>query len=104
MARPRRVVGVRRIELRLAADDPMLEELTAEAQQRGVELQLHIYDLLRGRYLLRRGESLIELLWLPGERVEAAANTAPGDAPGAHDPAAAAAAHAWDELLGVDDG
>ena len=46
------------MELRLATDDPLLEELTQEAQRRGVELQQHIYDLLRGRYLLRRGESL----------------------------------------------
>jgi hypothetical protein len=104
MPRQRRAAGVRRLELRFSADDPVLEELSHEAEQRHVELQQHIYDLLRGRYLLRRGESLAALLWLPGERGEGAANTAPGQAPTARDPAAAAAALAWDELLGVDQG
>jgi len=44
MARPRTAVPMRRIELRLAADDPMLHELAQEAQLRGVELTHHIHD------------------------------------------------------------
>jgi hypothetical protein len=47
------------------ADDPMLVELLAEADARGVSLQRHIYDLLRARYLARRGQSLDALLWTP---------------------------------------
>jgi hypothetical protein len=37
MARPRKTAPMRRIELRLAADDPVLRELAQEAQLRGVE-------------------------------------------------------------------
>ena len=44
MARPRTAMPIRRIELRLAADDPMLRELAQEAQLRGVELTHHIHD------------------------------------------------------------
>jgi len=103
MARPRKPAAIRRIELRLATDDPVLEELAREAEQRGVELQQQIYDLLRGRYLLRRGKSLAELLWIPGERAETGASTEPGTGPVASDPVAAAAALAWDALLGAED-
>ncbi len=52
MARPRKAVPMRRIELRLATDDPMLRELAQEAQLRGVELTQHIHDLLRSRYAM----------------------------------------------------
>jgi hypothetical protein len=38
MARPRKAVAIRPIELRLAADDPMILELMQEARLRGVEL------------------------------------------------------------------
>jgi hypothetical protein len=101
MARPRRSAPICRIELRMITDDPLLEELTQEAERRGVELQQHIYDLLRGRYLLRRGESLAELLWLPG--TTAAADTVAENAPtvssAATDRSASAAASAWTDLL-----
>jgi hypothetical protein len=66
MPRPRKAVAIRRIELRLAADDPMILELVQEARLRGVELTQHIYDLLRSRYLLRHGQSFQDLLWVPG--------------------------------------
>jgi hypothetical protein len=68
MPRPRKAVHVRRIELRLAEEEPLLLELTQEAQLRGVELTQHIHDLLRGRYLIRRGQSLTNLLWVPALR------------------------------------
>ena len=105
MGRPRQSAGVRRVELRLAGDDPVLEELTHEAQRRGVELQQHIYDLLRGRYLLRRGESLAMLLWLPG--APTTAGVAEAGAPNATaeaDRSASAAASAWADLLARSDG
>ena len=66
MARPRKAISIRWIELRLAADDPMILELAQEAQLRGVELTQHIHDLLRSRYLLRHGQSFQDLLWVPG--------------------------------------
>jgi hypothetical protein len=96
---------VRRIELRLSVDDPLLEELTQEAQRRGVELQQHIYDLLRGRYLLRRGESLATLLWLPGERppVDQANRMNEPELASPADLSASAAAAAWSTLLGSSD-
>jgi hypothetical protein len=105
MARPRRSAPTRRIELRMAADDSVLEELTQEAERRGVELQQHIYDLLRGRYLLRRGESLTTLLWLPGAATSADAveeTGAPG-ATGVAERTASAAASAWADLLETSD-
>jgi hypothetical protein len=105
MARTRRSAPIRRIELRLATDDPLLEELAQEAERRGVELQQHIYDLLRGRYLLRRGESLTTLLWLPGATTSADTVEETG-APGAAavpDRSASAAASAWADLLGTGD-
>jgi hypothetical protein len=91
---------VRRIELRLAEDDPLLVELAQEAQVRRVELTQHIYDLLRSRYLIRHGQSLHDLLWVPGTR----------EASGPHDTlttkseplltaAASAAAAAWSDML-----
>jgi hypothetical protein len=85
----------------MVTDDPLLEELTQEAERRGVEVQQHIYDLLRGRYLLRRGESLTTLLWLPGE-VPAAAPTEP-ECPDVTARPARDAATAWVELLGTAD-
>ena len=101
MARPRRTVRVRRVELRLATDDPVLEELSDEAEQRGVELQQHIYDLLRGRYLLRRGESLATLLWLPdATTTDPAEGPARQSAAAVSDRSASAAASAWADLLG----
>lgn len=45
--------------------DEALIELLAEAELRGVSLQQHIYDLLRARYLARRGQALADLLWTP---------------------------------------
>jgi hypothetical protein len=105
MARPRRSAPIRRIELRMVTDDPLLEELSEEAERRGVELQQHIYDLLRGRYLLRRGESLATLLWLPGGYSAAETTTEMADSGSAtmRDPSANAAASAWADLLGTDD-
>lgn len=64
MAPRGRAKTYRRVELRFATDDALLAELSDEAAQRGVELQQHLYDLLRGRYLLRHGRSLHDLLWL----------------------------------------
>ncbi|MBK9715080.1 MAG: hypothetical protein IPO81_27905 [Kouleothrix sp.] len=93
------------MELRLASDDPLLEELVQEAQRCGVELQQHIDDLLRGRYLLRRGESLATLLWLPGTSVagDGAEEPDAANVGAAHDRMASAAASAWVDLLGTDD-
>jgi hypothetical protein len=73
-------------------DDPMLAELLTEAAVRGVSVQQHIYDLLRARYLARRGQALDALLWTPC-----------GVAPVASEPpapttAASAAAAAWLDL------
>jgi hypothetical protein len=62
MPRPRKAAHIRRIELRLAENDPLLLELAQEVQLRGVELTQHIHDLLRNRYLLRHGHSLTDLL------------------------------------------
>src|SRR5215208_6414207 len=103
MPRPRKAVSMRRIELRLAADDPMLLELAQEAQLRGVELTQHIHDLLRSRYLLRHGQSFQELLWVPGSATTdapAASTQAPDPEPPA-DSSATAAAATWADLLGM---
>ncbi len=100
MARPRTSAPVRRIELRLAENDPLLDELAQEAQLRRVELTQHIHDLLRSRYLLRHGQSLHDLLWVPGSTTASGSNGAPTstpDAPGAA--AASAAAAAWSDML-----
>ena len=100
MARPRKGVRVRRIELRLAEGDPLLVELAQEAKVRGVELTTHIHDLLRSRYLLRHGQSLHELLWTPGAPEASKAHdegAASSEAPSTV--AASAAAAAWSDML-----
>jgi hypothetical protein len=100
MARPRKSARVRRIELRLTEDDPLLVELAQEAQLRGVELTQHIHDLLRGRYLIRHGQSLHDLLWVPGATTAAPPNGAATTTPEAPSTAAAsAAAAAWSDML-----
>jgi hypothetical protein len=103
MARPRKTVAIRRIELRLPADDPMLHELAQEAQLRGVELTHHIHDLLRSRYLLRHGQSFLDLLWVPGSATtDAPAPTPAPDPEPAADLSATAAAAAWADLLDME--
>jgi len=100
MARPRKSAHVRRIELRLAQDDPLLEELVQEAKLRRVELTQHIHDLLRSRYLLRHGQSLHDLLWVPGPTTASGPHgevTAISDA--LNTTAASAAAAVWSEML-----
>jgi hypothetical protein len=89
----------------MVTDDPLLEELTQEAERRGVDLQQHIYDLLRGRYLLRRGESLTTLLWLPGatSSVDAVEEIGAPSAAAVTERTASAAASAWADLLGTGD-
>jgi hypothetical protein len=100
MSRPRKAVPMRRIELRLATDDSMLRELAQEAQLRGVELTHHIHDLLRSRYLLRHGQSFLDLLWVPGSAtIESPARTPAPDPELAAEPSATAAAAAWADLL-----
>ena len=71
------------------AGDAALIELLEEAETRGVSLQQHIYDILRARYLARRGQALADLLWTPGAPVAPAA-VAPVEPS-----AAASAAAAW---------
>jgi hypothetical protein len=100
MPRPRKAVQVRRIELRLAADDPLLQELAQEAELRGVELTHHIHDLLRSRYLMRRGQSLNDLLWVTGSSTtQSPSQPATPDLGAAPNRAASAASSAWTELL-----
>lgn len=85
---------VHRIDIngQFRADDPALAELLAEAAARGVSVQQHIYDLLRARYLARRGQSLDVLLWTPcGVAVTAPEPPVPATA-------ANAAAAAWLDL------
>ena len=104
MPRPRKAVQVRRIELRLAADDPLLKELAREAELRRVEFTHHIHDLLRTRYLIRRGQSLNDLLW---SRAGSTAQPPPTPAPqpdSTSDPSASAAAAAWSDLLDTQEG
>src|SRR3954471_18525518 len=104
MPRPGKAVSMRRIELRLAADDPMLRELMQEAQLRGVELTHHIHDLLRSRYLLRHGQSFQDLLWVPGSAKTDSLAPAPAPDPEpAADPSATAAAAAWADLLDTEE-
>jgi hypothetical protein len=104
MPRPRKAVPMRRIELRLAADDPMLHELAQEAQLRSVELTHHIHDLLRSRYLLRHGQSFQDLLWVPGGlTTDAPAPTPAPDPEPAADPSATAAAAVWADLLDMEE-
>jgi hypothetical protein len=103
MARPRKTGAIRRIELRLAAEDPIILELAQEAQLRGVELTQHIHDLLRSRYLLRHGQSFLDLLWVPGGiTTDVSAHTpAPEPEPPA-EPSATAAAAIWADLLDLE--
>jgi hypothetical protein len=103
MSRPPKIGAIRRIELRLATDDPMLHELAQEAQLRGVELTHHIHDLLRSRYLLRHGQSFQDLLWVPGSATTdtPAHTTAPVSEP-AVEPAVTAVAAAWVDLLDME--
>ncbi len=103
MARPRKTVAIRRIELRLAADDPMILELVQEARLRGVELAQHIHDLLRSRYLLRHGQSFQDVLWVPGSATTntPASTQAPDPEPPA-DSSATAAAAACADLLSME--
>jgi hypothetical protein len=70
--------------------------LAQEAELRGVELTHHIHDLLRSRYLIRRGHSLTELLWIGG----AARTESPSrDTEPVPNRSASAAASAWTDLL-----
>jgi hypothetical protein len=95
MPREREADIYRRVELRFPDNDALLDELAEEATQRGVKLQQHIYDLLRARYLARRGQTLNELLWvpsLPTSTLAPALEEIPTDA-------AANAATAWLSLL-----
>jgi hypothetical protein len=104
MRRPRKATHIRRIELRLADDDPLLLELVQEAQLRGVELPRHIHDLLRGRYLIRRGQSLNDLLLVPGAAPSEQSSPAPDPEPhSVPDPSATAAAAVWTDLLGTEE-
>jgi hypothetical protein len=94
-------MAYRRIEVRIGEGDDLLTELTGEAIQRGVTLPQHVYDLLRGRYLARRGQTLSDLLWVPGVPPPPASvvlDLVPEKANGA----ATAAAGAWLDML--DDG
>jgi hypothetical protein len=104
MPRPRKTRAIRRIELGLATDDPMLHELAQEAQLRGVELTHHIHDLLRSRYLLRHGQSFQDVLWVPGGALtDSPLHTlAPEPEPTA-EPSATAAAAAWTDLLDTEE-
>jgi hypothetical protein len=103
MARPRKAVAIRRIELRLAANDPMILELAQEARLRGVELTQHIHDLLRSRYLLRHGQSFQDLLWVPGTAtIDAPAPIPTPDPEPPADSSATAAAAAWADLLDME--
>jgi hypothetical protein len=90
-----RGAAIRRLEFtHFRVDDPTLAELESEATARGVSLQQHIYDLLRARYLARRGQALGDLLWVPG--TPATHEGVPEPPP---DGAARAAAGAWLDLL-----
>src|SRR5215216_2112090 len=104
MARLRKGARVRRIEVRLAQHDLLLVELAQEAQLRGVELTQHIHDLLRSRYLIRHGQSLHDLLWVPGATTPASPNgisTTTTEAPSTA--AAALAAAAWSGMLDTEE-
>jgi hypothetical protein len=104
MPRPPKAGAIRRIELRLFTDDPMLRELAQEAQLRGVELTHHIHDLLRSRYLRRHGQSFQDLLWIPGSATTDTPARTPAPAPEpAADPSATAAAAAWVDLLDTEE-
>jgi len=84
---------IRRLEFtQFVVGDEVLAELEAEATARGVSVQRHIYDLLRARYLARRGQALRDLLWIPGEVAPAVEEEAPVSS------AASSAAAAWLDL------
>jgi hypothetical protein len=103
MGRPSKAGAIRRIELRLPADDPMLRELAQEAQLRGVELTHHIHDLLRSRYLLRHGQSFQDLLWVPGGAItDSPLHTPVPEPEPAADSSVTAAAAAWADLLDME--
>jgi hypothetical protein len=88
---------IRRLEFtHFRSDDPVLAELEDEAGVRGVSVQQHIYDLLRARYLARRGHTLGDLLWVPPTPTAQEKVSEPDPAP---DQAARAAAGAWLDLL-----
>lgn len=89
-------MAYRRIEVRIAEGDDLLQELAGEAAQRGVTLPQHVYDLLRTRYLARRGQALGDLLWVPGEGVSQGREEEPAPSPAG---AAAGAASAWLGML-----
>lgn len=99
MGRRQSATRYRRVELRFAADDAMLAELISEAGQRGVELQQHLYDLLRGRFLARQGQSLAALLWVPGTPTSPPATTTTDEVADPTPPTGAAAAAAWADVL-----
>ena len=89
-------MAYRRIEVRIAEGDDLLTELAGEAAQRGVTLPQHVYDLLRARYLARRGQAIGALLWVPGEGVSRTEEDEPAVPPAS---AAAGAASAWLGML-----
>jgi hypothetical protein len=100
MPRPGKAAHIRRIELRLAEEERLLVELAQECRLRGVELTHHIRDLLRSRYLLPHGQTLTDLLWVPGSATaESATHTPEPDAHPVSDASATAAAAAWMNLL-----
>jgi hypothetical protein len=79
---------IRRLEFtHFREDDPTLAELEAEAAARDVSVQQHIYDILKARWLARRGRSFEELLWTPGAPAAVVETPAPS--------IASAAASAW---------
>jgi hypothetical protein len=84
-------MAYRRIEVRIAEGDDLLAELASEAVRRGVTLPQHVYDLLRARYLARRGQTMGDLLWVPGEAVSEPVEEPPSSPASA----AAGAASAW---------
>jgi hypothetical protein len=67
---------------------------------RSVELPHHIHDLLRKRYLIRRGHSVSELLWIGGA---ATAELPSPDTDPVLTPLARAAAAAWSDLLSTEE-
>ena len=87
---------IRRLEFtHFRIDDPLLAELEDEATVRGVSVQQHIYDLLRARYLARRGQALGDLLWVPPTLTAQEKVPEPDPAPST----ARSAAGAWLEML-----
>jgi hypothetical protein len=86
----------KRLELtQFREDSAVLAELEREAAAREVSVQQHIYDLLVARYLARQGQTLADLLWVPGGEVAGVEEEAKEEASGA----AAGAADAWLGML-----